>query len=147
MFLKSAPIFGKPMVSPIITRSDSIQRTAQCAFLSTATPSSQKQGKQKPPSTASLSPRWLSDVKQRIGHCLMWGLQPAQIDEAGQILHEIAQDWRELVAGSEGFLTDRTRRGLFRQEVVWGEMDSMVSVIAASSVLCMAGCVMARDLD
>jgi hypothetical protein len=146
MFLKNASIFGRSLPPAIITRSASVQRTARCTFQSTAIPSSQKQEKQKPPSTASLSPRWLSDVKQRVGHCLMWGLQPAQIDEAGQILHEIAQDWRELVAGSEGFLTDRTRRGLFRQEVVWGEMDSMVSVIAASSVLCTPGCVTARDL-
>jgi len=58
----------------------------------------------------------------------MWGLQPEQIQEAGSILQELARDWRELLAGSEGFLTDRTRRGLYRQEVVWGEMDSMAHV-------------------
>ena len=78
------------------------------------------------PATASLSPRWLSDVKQRVGKCVLFGLKPDQTDVAGAVLKEIAQDWRELVAGSEGFLTTRQRRGLFRQEVVWGEMDSMV---------------------
>lgn len=29
------------------------------------------------------------------------------------------------MAGSEGFLTDKSHRGLYRHEVVWGEMDSM----------------------
>lgn len=38
----------------------------------------------------------------------------------------VATDWRELVVGSEGFLTGRGREGLKGQEVVWGEMDSMV---------------------
>jgi hypothetical protein len=78
--------------------------------------------------TTSLSPRWLSDVKQRIGKCITFGLKPHQVDEAGKMLAEISQDWRELVAGSEGFLTGPKRRGLYRQEVVWGEMDSMVGL-------------------
>ncbi|USW59515.1 Putative HotDog domain superfamily protein [Septoria linicola] len=77
------------------------------------------------PATEQLSPRWLSDVKKRLGHCLTWGLQPDQTQEAGQILKEISSDWRELVAGSEGFLTSKQRRSTFRQQVVWGEQDSM----------------------
>jgi len=34
---------------------------------------------------------------------------------------------RELAAGSEGFLTGRQWRGLYRQEVVWGEMVRILS--------------------
>jgi hypothetical protein len=45
---------------------------------------------------------------------------------AGSIMEEIADDWRELVAGSEGYLTSPTRRGLHRWPVAWGEQDSMV---------------------
>jgi hypothetical protein len=52
----------------------------------------------------------------------MFGISPAQTQEAGSILEEISSDWRELVAGSEGFLTSKKYRGLYRQEVVWGEM-------------------------
>lgn len=74
------------------------------------------------PATSSLPPRWLSDVKSRIGKCIMFGISPAQTSEAGSILQEVARDWRELVAGSEGYLTGEGRRGLYRQEVVWGEM-------------------------
>lgn len=78
------------------------------------------------PATAALSPRWLSDVKLRIGKCVTFGLQPEQKSEAAAILDEICRDWRELLAGSEGFLTGPQRRGLFRRRVIWGEQDAMV---------------------
>jgi putative alpha-1,2-mannosidase len=52
----------------------------------------------------------------------MFGISSAQTHEAGSILQEISSDWRELSAGSEGYLTGKGERGLFRQEVVWGEM-------------------------
>ncbi|KAJ6017469.1 hypothetical protein N7451_000848 [Penicillium sp. IBT 35674x] len=68
----------------------------------------------------AIDPRWLTMMKRRIGRCMMFGLKPAQIDEGGQILQQLARDWRELLAGSEGFLTDEKRRGLFRHNVVWG---------------------------
>ncbi|KAF2174743.1 hypothetical protein K469DRAFT_770461 [Zopfia rhizophila CBS 207.26] len=74
------------------------------------------------PATASLNPRWLSELKSRIGKCIMFGLSSEQTEEAGSILQEIVLDWRELIGGSEGFLTGKNRRGLYRQEVVWGEM-------------------------
>ncbi|CAK4034928.1 Hypothetical predicted protein [Lecanosticta acicola] len=75
--------------------------------------------------TQSLSPRWLSDAKARIGHCITFGLQREQKAEAGRILQELSRDWRELVAGSEGFLTSRERRSMYRLPVVWGEQDLM----------------------
>jgi putative alpha-1,2-mannosidase len=52
----------------------------------------------------------------------MFGINEAQTAEAGSILQEVSSDWRELLAGSEGFLTGKEYRGLFRHEVVWGEM-------------------------
>ena len=52
---------------------------------------------------------------------MMFGMKPAQIDEGGKILNQLAKEWRELVAGSEGFLTDAKRRSLFCHGVVWGE--------------------------
>ena len=78
------------------------------------------------PQTVAVNPRWLSETKQRIGKCITFGLKPEQVQEAGRILHELARDWRELMAGSEGFLTGPHRRGLFRHRVVWGDSDSMV---------------------
>ena len=55
----------------------------------------------------------------------MFGLSPEQIDLGTSILQDFAQDWRSLVVGSEGFLTDRGRVGLRSQAVVWGEQDPM----------------------
>jgi len=69
----------------------------------------------------TLDPRWLTLIKRRIGKCMMFGMKPAQIDEGGKILNQLAKEWRELVAGSEGFLTDAKRRSLFCHGVVWGE--------------------------
>ena len=75
--------------------------------------------------TAALPSRWLSDLKRRIGKCIVFGLKQEQVDEAGSILKIVAQDWRELIAGSEGFLTGQRRAGMEGREVVWGEMVSM----------------------
>ncbi|KAL4811274.1 thioesterase-like superfamily-domain-containing protein [Aspergillus unguis] len=83
----------------------------------------------KPTATTSkphdIDPRWLATTKRRVGRCITFGLKPHQVQEAGEIVRQIARDWRELLAGSEGYLTDATRRGIFRQNVAWGEMDSM----------------------
>lgn len=84
--------------------------------------SSSSSSSPNPPVNARLPPRWLSDIKARVGKCIIFGLQPTQVDEAGEILRVIARDWRELLAGSEGFLTGRRRAGLERHQVVWGEM-------------------------
>ena len=81
------------------------------------------------PVTAVLPPRWLSDLKQRIGKCIIFGLNQEQVDEAGSIMKIVANDWRELLAGSEGFLTGRGRAGFVVREVVWGEMVSSVQTL------------------
>ena len=75
---------------------------------------------------AALPARWLSDLKQRIGKCIVFGLNQEQIDEVGNIMKIVARDWRELFAGSEGFLTGRGRAGCEGREVVWGEMVRFV---------------------
>lgn len=77
------------------------------------------------PKTTTVSPRWLSDTKARIGKCITFGMSPSLVDSAGKILQVLGTDWRNLVAGSEGYLTDKERAGLHRQAIVWGEQDSM----------------------
>ncbi|KAF2868999.1 thioesterase-like superfamily-domain-containing protein [Massariosphaeria phaeospora] len=64
------------------------QRLAR--YQSTATSTSDE------PTTPSLSPRWLSDIKTRVGKCINFGLDTPQTMKAGSILQEIAVDWREL---------------------------------------------------
>jgi hypothetical protein len=57
----------------------------------------------------------------------MFGCSPQQISQASTVLRALATEWRELLAGSDGFLTGG-RRGLDRREIAWGEMDSFVSL-------------------
>lgn len=78
------------------------------------------------PVATQLPSRWLADIKKRVGKCIIFGCNEEQVKEAGRISEELACSWRELVAGSEGFLTAEGRRGLFRRPVEWGEQDSMV---------------------
>ena len=74
---------------------------------------------------SSLPARWLSDLKRRIGYCIIFGLKDEQIDEAGSIARVLAKEWRELVAGSEGFLTGKHWAGIEGRAVEWGEMVSV----------------------
>lgn len=69
--------------------------------------------------------RWVSDVRARIGKCINFGCDPAQVRRAAKVLGILVREWRALSAGSEGFLTGG-RGGLEDQQVVWGEMDSFV---------------------
>lgn len=78
------------------------------------------------PATTALSPRWLSDVKRRLGRCLSFGLDGRQKAAAAAVLQALARDWRDLVVGSEGFLTAADRRGFYRYPIQWGEQDPMV---------------------
>lgn len=66
---------------------------------------------------SSLGPRWLSDIKSRIKNC-----KAAHSEEAHEILRVVSQEWRELLAGSEGFLVGKQQAGLESHQVVWGEM-------------------------
>lgn len=89
-------------------------------FRARALSTSRKNASTEPPPK-----RWPSDLRARIGKCILFGCSPAQVAEAGAVLRALATEWRALVAGSEGFLTGG-RRGLEGQQVVWGEMDSFV---------------------
>ena len=68
------------------------------------------------------NPRWLSTAKQRVGRCMTFGLSPEALQQSGAILQELGSNWREMLVGSEGFLTGPGRVGLDRQELAWGEM-------------------------
>jgi len=119
-------------LAPLYARSLAAQNVVRFA-------NSRKRSTTTEPATEKLSPRWLADVKQRLGKCMTFGMQPEQVARAGAVLDTVARDWRELVAGSEGFLTSEDRRGFYRHAVVWGEMDSMVSSPCCKQlVLCRA---------
>lgn len=110
-------IFQPPTLSSIRSLSTT---TTSLSTQNTNTSSSNSQVTANDPRT--IDPRWLTMMKRRIGKCLMFGVKPPQVQEAGGLLRRLARDWRELTAGSEGFLTDERRRALFRHNISWGEM-------------------------
>ncbi len=56
----------------------------------------------------------------------MFGMNKEQTIRAAGVLRILGEEWRDPVAGREGFLVQKNRAGLLRQGVVWGEMDCMV---------------------
>lgn len=68
----------------------------------------------------------------------MFGCNEQQTSQAAAVLRAIATEWRELLAGSEGYLTGG-RRGLDAREIAWGEMDSFVRACAKGTYLVYAG--------
>lgn len=87
---------------------------------------------QAAPPTLKIDPRWLSDAKLRIGRCMTFGLNTKQLRDAGNILQQLAEDWTELLVGSEGYLTGHGRAGLEKQAVVWGEMVCILLLHSSS---------------
>lgn len=67
-----------------------------------------------------------------MGKCIVFGLQPAQLDEAGDILRIVAGNRSKLVAGSEGSLVGHRSEGLEGQVVVG---DGIVSAFGFSHPL------------
>jgi hypothetical protein len=123
------------MCARVIARRATQRRTAENCVLkplhnySTSVP---LQKANFPPSSKSIESRWLSDLKERIGKCITFGLNPSQLDEAGSILQQLGSGWTELVVGSEGYLTAPGRIGLDKQAVVWGEMVLSLCSLYAS---------------
>jgi hypothetical protein len=70
------------------------------------------------PSTTQPHSRWLSDLKARLGKCIIFGLPTEQIEQAARIAKILGEEWRGLVAGREGYLIDSGQEGVVR----WGEM-------------------------
>ncbi|KAG9228217.1 thioesterase-like superfamily-domain-containing protein [Amylocarpus encephaloides] len=77
------------------------------------------------PPTPSPSSRWLSDTKARIGRCIMFGVDSKHMGGGVGMCKILAKEWRELIAGRDGYLVADNRAGLLKQNVVWGEQDSM----------------------
>lgn len=80
-------------------------------------------------------------AQTRVGKFVAFGLPPTRLDEADSIMRTVSSDWRELVAGSEGFLLGPGRAGLENHAVVWGEMVSCALTEGGRSKMGFAGLV------
>jgi hypothetical protein len=98
-------------------------------YLSSSTPRTRAAGLDAPSSTPLPPPppqRWISDIRARVGKCLIFGCNKDQVGQAAGIMRALATEWRELLVGSEGYLTSG-RGGLDGRQVAWGEQDAFVS--------------------
>lgn len=93
--------------------------------LSQSSPPARNTGEEEAISIPDPPSRWYGDLHARLGKCIMFGCTPSQVATASSVLGALATEWRQLVAGSQGYLTGG-RRGLQDQQVVWGEQDSFV---------------------
>ncbi|KAJ3577994.1 hypothetical protein NPX13_g2572 [Xylaria arbuscula] len=105
----------------------------QSPFITKANFSATTSTREKSSAPPSPPTRWVSDVRARIGKCISFGCNPAQVQRAASIVETLAREWRILSAESEGFLAGG-RAGLENQQVVWGEMDSFGHVNNANYI-------------
>ena len=77
--------------------------------------------------------RFLTTQKSRLGRLFFHGTNESEVKEASQILQDLSTNWRTYVAGSEGYLVDPRRRGLYRHNVSWGDMVPTLRAASSSS--------------
>ncbi|CAJ0541008.1 Ff.00g078350.m01.CDS01 [Fusarium sp. VM40] len=83
-------------------------------------------GENKPiPDSPPLTSRWFTDLQGQLKE-LTDAKQPSECARQARELYEFSQNnWLELLAGQQGFLTDKKWRGLNNHQLLWGDMDSM----------------------
>jgi hypothetical protein len=69
----------------------------------------------------------------RLGYMTNNGVNHQTAARVAQILKTICSDWRDLVAGSDGYLTAENRRGVSGRAVEWGDMVRHLSIHRALS--------------
>ena len=70
--------------------------------------------------------RFISESKARLGKCITFGLsQPLHFANTAHILRSLTRNWRKLIVGREGYITDPARAGLARHRIAWGDHDQM----------------------
>ncbi|KAJ3543634.1 hypothetical protein NM208_g3474 [Fusarium decemcellulare] len=75
-----------------------------------------------PKDAAPLSSRWFSDLQARIGQLRSSDNAPECVKQAEELYQHTTENWIELLAGREGFITDKSWRGLDHYQLLWGDM-------------------------
>ncbi|CAG2007491.1 unnamed protein product [Fusarium graminearum] len=74
----------------------------------------------------ALPSRWFADLQTQLKE-LTTERYPKECTEKAQKLYAFSeQNWLELLAGQQGFLTEKKWRGIDNHQLLWGDMDSMV---------------------
>ncbi|KAI8665379.1 hypothetical protein NCS56_00973600 [Fusarium sp. Ph1] len=86
-----------------------------------------------PKNTTPLDSRWFSNLQARIEKLRSSKYPPECVSQAEKLYQHTTTDWIELLAGREGFLTDKSWRALDHYPLLWGDMDSMVWCVSRDS--------------
>ncbi|KAF5622326.1 hypothetical protein F52700_10589 [Fusarium sp. NRRL 52700] len=86
--------------------------------------SDQTQSNNDPPPFPS---RWFADLQAQLKKLTSDRYPASCVQEAKRQLVSNEENWLQLLAGQQGFLTDKRWRGLDNHQLLWGDMDSMVS--------------------
>jgi hypothetical protein len=79
-----------------------------------------------------LTSRWFADLQGQLKE-LTDSKQSSECARQARELYEFSQtNWLELLAGQQGFLTDKKWRGLDNHQLLWGDMVSGRSVFSMS---------------
>ncbi|KAF5548560.1 hypothetical protein FPHYL_9891 [Fusarium phyllophilum] len=74
---------------------------------------------------ASFPSRWFADLQAQLKKFTSDNYPASCVEEARRQLASNEQNWLQLLAGQQGFLTDKKWRGLDNHQLLWGDMDSM----------------------
>ncbi|KAF5651393.1 uncharacterized protein FTJAE_140 [Fusarium tjaetaba] len=69
--------------------------------------------------------RWFADLQAQLKKFTSDSYPSSCVEEAKRQLVSNDQNWLQLLAGQQGFLTDKKWRGLDNHQLLWGDMDSM----------------------
>ncbi|KAI1215155.1 uncharacterized protein F4807DRAFT_23472 [Annulohypoxylon truncatum] len=69
------------------------------------------------------SGHWYNEIKERLGKCILFGCSRGQARKIASLLRDATTEWRDLIAGSAGFLTTGNS-GFVDQKVAFGETAS-----------------------
>ncbi|KAF5691275.1 hypothetical protein FDENT_3509 [Fusarium denticulatum] len=79
----------------------------------------------------SFPSRWFADLQAQLKKFANNDYPASCVEEAKRQLVSNDRNWLQLLAGQQGFLTDKKWRGLDNHQLLWGDMDSMHSSDAA----------------
>ncbi|KAH7179050.1 thioesterase-like superfamily-domain-containing protein [Fusarium flagelliforme] len=73
----------------------------------------------------SLPSRWFTDVRAQLTELTAEKYPKECVQEAKKLYDYSEKNWLELLAGQQGFLTEKNWRGIDNHPLLWGDMDSM----------------------
>lgn len=111
----------RPATSLIRRNISSISSPAAPRLFHTCNAALKPNGASSEVGAASLSSRWLSELKATARANIK---SRHQVERSKRVLDEVDARWVELLAGSEGFLSGPQWAGLSNDAVRWGDMVS-----------------------